>query len=398
MLRYFELLLSMGMAWALSGIIRFSLPGKRKSPDAPFAVLVLSIFLLSILDNLFHPDLLPMQVLRYIFPLTRLSYFLIGPSLWLYVKVLLEGEYKPKATSLFHLLPFVIWLVHILMEPSSIHPKIQFGKEPDLFSIPDGILPFSFLWSISKNLSRLIYSAAILVLLRRHERKLPDRVSSIHSGNTLSWLGALVVLYTGIYLLDSLIHLTVSEMSLLAQVTADIGRSLPAVLFVFLFSFFSEDQKVLAESEEGTDPEKSLPRDSCSGKAEGASVPKYVKSGMGTEECGALYGELYRYIESSKAYLDSDLTLGTLAEQMGETRHRLSEAINRESGKRFFSFINGFRLEEFRDAVKTDRYPDYTILAVAFECGFRSSSAFYSLVRKELGTTPKALVKEIRYH
>jgi AraC-like DNA-binding protein len=397
MYRYFELMLAMGTAWSLSGIIRFSLPQNRKSPDAAFAVLVLSVFLLSILDNLLRPHLIPMSTLRFVYPLTRLSYFLVGPALWLYVRALLEGEFRLKASSLLHLLPFIIWLIYILMEPSSIHPKIRFGENPGAPAPPGNgpLISLSFFWSLSKNLSRLFYSAAILVLLRRHKRKLPDRVSSIHSGNTLSWLGALVVFYTGIYLLNSLIHLTVPEESLFAQVSAAVGRSLPAVLFVFLFSLLSEDQPVLAERTEGTLPEEMCPPLESPGK-EGVSAPKYEKSGMGTEESRVLYDKLYRHIEHSKAYLDPELTLGMLADQMGETRHRLSEVINREAGKRFFSFINGFRLEEFRDAVRRSRYPDYTMLAVAFECGFRSSSAFYSLVKRELGTTPKALVKEIR--
>ncbi len=391
MYRYFELLLAMGTAWSLSGIIRFSVPGKRRSPDSPYAVLVLTVFLLSILDNLLRPHLIPMAALHYIYPLTRLSYFLVGPALWLYVKVLLKEDFRLKASSLLHLIPFLIWLVYILMEPSSIHPKIQFGESPNIVADAGDLasLPFHILWTLSKNVSRLIYCAAILILLRAHYRSLPDRVSSIHSRNTLSWLGTLVVFYTGLYLLNFLISVTVSEESLFAQVSAAVGRSLPAVLFVFLFALFSEDQPVLAERQ-GKEHKVDVPEES-----EKAHTPKYEKSGMGAEESRALYRALNRHIETSRAYLDPELTLDLLAEQMGETRHRLSEVINRESGKRFFSFINGFRLKEFQDAVKTERYPDYMILAVAFECGFRSSSAFYSLVKKELGTTPRALVRKI---
>ena len=395
MFRYFELLLAMGAAWAFSGIIRFSLPKNRKAPDAVFAVVVIGVFLLCILDNLLRPHLLPMAVLQFIYPVTRVSYLLVGPALWFYVKVLLEDGFKLKRSALLHLIPFAIWFLNILMEPSTIHPKIQFGENPNLSDGPESsLIPFEFLWSLSKNLSRLIYSAVILVILRRHSRRLPDRVSSIHSRNTLSWLGYLVVFYTAIYLLGSLIHLTVPEESLFAQVFAAVGRSLPAVLFVFLFSLFSEDQPILGLKE---DPgsEKADEKGVTGNINDQNEGPKYEKSGLSEEESGILFRNLVDHIMQTKAYLDPELTLDMLATQMGETRHRLSEAINRESGKRFFSFINGFRLEEFREAVKSERYPDYTILAVAFECGFRSSSAFYSLVKKELGTTPKALVNDI---
>ena len=324
-----------------------------------------------------------MGVLKLIYPLTRLSYFLVGPALLFYVRILLNGNFRLKKASLLHLIPFFIWLIYILLNPASIHPKIPFG-ENQAVTTPQRVspvLPFSFFWDLSKNLSRLLYSGAILVLLRRNREELPDRVSSINSRNTLSWLGTLVIFYTGIYLFNSLIALIFPDESLFNQVAAAIGRSLPAVLFVFLFTLYSEDQPILAEREN----EKAPP-----------TTAKYEKSGIGDSESKSLYSELNKHIEKSGAYLDPELTLDMLADQMGETRHRLSEVINRESGKKFFSYINAFRLNEFREAVRSGRYPDFTILAVAFECGFRSSSVFYSLVKKELGTTPKALVREIR--
>lgn len=380
MYRYFELILAMGTAWAISGILRFSHPVKRKSPDAPFVIAVIIVFLLSIFDNLLRPHLLSMSVLRFIYPVTRLSYYLVGPALWFYVRILLKDNFELKAGSLLHLFPFLFWFIYVLIEPASLHPEIPFGETSSVGAAQPASPVFSlaFLWDVSANLSRLLYSAAILVLLRKNKKQLPDRVSSINSRNTLSWLGNLVIFYTGIYLISSLIYLIFPVESQLVQITAAVGRSLPAVLFVFLFSFFSQDQPILAEKEEFL------------------AARKYEKSGMTDIESRTLYSELNEHITEKKVYLEPELTLEMLAQQMGETRHRLSEVINREAGKKFYNFINDFRLNEFRDAVKEDRYPDYTIIAIAFECGFRSSSAFYSLIKKELGTTPKALVQEIQ--
>lgn len=389
MYRYFELFLAMGVAWSLSGILRFSLPQNRKSADAPYAVMVITVFLLSILDNLLRPHLLPMGVLHFIYPLTRVSYYLVGPALWAYVQVLLKKDFKFRYRTLLHLIPFLVWFTYVLIEPAALHPKIPFGESASLSTESTGspFLSLSFLWDLSASLSRLIYSVVILITLRRHTCTLPDRVSDINSRNTISWLGYLLIFYTGLYLMNSIIQLIFHEGALPTQISAGISRSLPAVLCVFLFSIFSEDQPILTDIEL---PEDSMP------SGEAVKGKKYEKSGMSDEECRSLYPELLRHIERSKAYVNPELTLNMLAEQMGETRHRLSELINRESGRKFFTFINMFRLEEFKEAVKTGRYPDYTILAIAMECGFSSSSAFYSLIRKELGTTPKALVKEIQ--
>ena len=44
MYRYFELILAMGTAWALSGILRFTLPKNRKTPDSAYAIAVIIVF------------------------------------------------------------------------------------------------------------------------------------------------------------------------------------------------------------------------------------------------------------------------------------------------------------------------------------------------------------------
>ncbi|MDC7227624.1 MAG: helix-turn-helix transcriptional regulator [Spirochaetales bacterium] len=386
MYRYFELILAMGTAWAVSGILHFTRKENRNSPEAGFSVAVILVFLLNIFDNLLRPHLIPMSALQFIYPVTRLSYFLVGPVLFFYVRVLLNGNLKLKPEAFFHLIPFATWFIYVLIDPASLNPEIPFGSNTGIVieHKVSPLFPFKFYWDLSINLSRLIYLLIIINILRRHKKQLPDMVSDINRRNTLSWLGTLVAVYTGLYLLNSLIYLIFPEDLLFTQVAAAVGRSLPAVLFVFLFSIFSENQNIVNYDD------KNKPD-----KTESLSGQKYEKSGISDNESRDLYNALCSYLEQTKPYLDSELTLDMLAEQFGETRHRLSEVINRESGRRFFSFINNYRLREYRDAVKNDRYPDYTIIAVAFECGFRSSSAFYSYIKKELDMTPKQLVREI---
>ncbi|MGD1821615.1 MAG: AraC family transcriptional regulator [Pleomorphochaeta sp.] len=41
------------------------------------------------------------------------------------------------------------------------------------------------------------------------------------------------------------------------------------------------------------------------------------------------------------------------------------------------------------------KYPNFTLLAIYIECGFKSSSSFYSIVKEEYGVTPKVLTNQI---
>ncbi|MGB5444375.1 MAG: helix-turn-helix transcriptional regulator, partial [Psychromonas sp.] len=189
----------------------------------------------------------------------------------------------------------------------------------------------------------------------------------------------LIVFYTIIYFLAFLSFIFFSEENISYQSYSAFARNIPPILFVFFFSIFALKQHKLPEIQINNNKE---------------SENKYSKSGINKKECDKLYLKIRKHIECSKLYLDPELTLNELAEHMGETRHRVSEAINRGTSTKFYSFINAFRLEEFIEAVKSNRFPDYTIISIAFECGFGSSSTFYKLFKKEYNITPKQFLED----
>jgi AraC-like DNA-binding protein len=391
MYEIFQIILAMGTAWAISGLLRLSVFKRNTDTDAKYASAVIFVFLLTILDNLLRPSFISMSFLRVIYPVTRLSYFLVGPILYLYTQILLKENFKLKFRDLLHLIPFGVWFVYVILDPNSINPAISFGVDnvnsPAIKLRPE--FSFSFIWDLTLNMSRLIYSGIILWMLNRHGKSIKDEYSTINRTTTLSWFKYLVLFYTGIYLLNSVLNLSFPIENQMVQIFSAIVRGLPAVLFVFFFSLFSEDQRKLVEvnfaTEEGHREQEEIKNET-----------KYKKSGTSDNEIKELYSQIYEYVKDSKIYLDSNLTLNILSEKMGLSRHKVSEAINRESKKRFYLFINDFRLREFIDAIKTDRYPSFTIISIAYECGFGSSSGFYNMVKNEYGVTPKALVEEIR--
>jgi AraC-like DNA-binding protein len=378
----------MGAAWAISGLLRISFTKKHNDPDSPYAFGVILIFLLTILDNLLRPTFIPMIILRSIYPITRLSYFLVGPSLLLYTSILLRRDFKLNRKYLLHLLPFIIGFIYITIDPASMNPSTAFASESlaPKSNIQNPIFSFSAIWDFSMNLSRLSYSFLILVMIKKHKESVEDKFSTLNTKTTLSWFKYLVIFYTAIYLIFSILNILLPNDSLAFQISGAMTRSLPAVLFVFLFPFFSEEQVILVNN---TTKEEEIINNSETKES------KYKKSGTSEDEIKSIYLEVCQYLENSKIYLESDLTLNTLSDKVGITRHKLSESINREANKRFYLFINDFRLKEFINSIRINKYPSYTIISIAYECGFGSSSGFYNMVKSEYGMTPKALVKEI---
>ena len=103
---------------------------------------------------------------------------------------------------------------------------------------------------------------------------------------------------------------------------------------------------------------------------------------------------LNSYMEEEKPYLNSNLSLRILAEELNLQPNSLSWLINNEFGKNFNEYINSYRLEAFKIKVVSEEYRHLTLLGLAFECGFNSKSSFNTIFKKEIGMTPKAYQKQ----
>lgn len=370
-----DLLLAMGFAWMISGISLIILNQKKTANIWP-AIHLLLVFGLTLLDNFLKVEMLPEKSL-FLLSFSRNAYFLIGPFLLLYTWSLV-GRVELKAIYLLNLLPFVVTVIHSIINPSTLHP-LQ-GNEA---SVPHSASILFFLKDLLSVLLRAIYCAVVLRIIRSHARSVPDFYSRKTFRNTLSWLYYVVLIYLVLFLFNSVVLLIPPETEQLRQFAATIVRLVPSLLFIFFFALFAQNQP-LVESAPKTGTDKGQESDR-----------KYRTSGLDTNESGKVFQRLQETLTGEKLYLNPDLTLGDLAGSLGESRHRLSEVINSESGENFYGYINDFRLKEFFSAIDENRFPVYTILAVALECGFKSTSAFYSFFRKKTGKTPREYMKEV---
>ncbi|MBX9852438.1 MAG: AraC family transcriptional regulator [Cytophagaceae bacterium] len=105
-----------------------------------------------------------------------------------------------------------------------------------------------------------------------------------------------------------------------------------------------------------------------------------------------LYNKAVQYIEEKKLYLDSEITIGEIAEELKVSMHQLSYAINTVGQKNFFEFINNYRINEARKLLKSSSV-NFTIEAIAFDSGFGSKAAFNRTFKKYIGITPSEYAK-----
>lgn len=96
---------------------------------------------------------------------------------------------------------------------------------------------------------------------------------------------------------------------------------------------------------------------------------------------------------SDEPFLDPDLSLKGLADQLDMHPNKLSWLINDRLDQNFNEYINGFRLEAFKEKALLPTNAHLTLLAIAYESGFNSKTVFNTFFKKKMGMTPRAWVK-----
>ncbi len=102
---------------------------------------------------------------------------------------------------------------------------------------------------------------------------------------------------------------------------------------------------------------------------------------------------LEHLIIEQKRFLDSNLTLDKIAEELSLSKSYLSRVINAEMGVGFVDFVNTLRVDEAKNYLLNPDFSLYTLESIGLEAGFNSKSAFYASFKKITGQTPTEFKK-----
>ena len=104
---------------------------------------------------------------------------------------------------------------------------------------------------------------------------------------------------------------------------------------------------------------------------------------------------LQRLMRDERAYQSEDLTVASLAARLAVPEYRLRRLINQRLGHRNFNaFVNGFRLDEARDALADPARRGLPVLTIALEAGFQSIGPFNRAFKADTGLTPTEFRRE----
>ncbi|MBX2925694.1 MAG: helix-turn-helix transcriptional regulator [Chitinophagaceae bacterium] len=115
---------------------------------------------------------------------------------------------------------------------------------------------------------------------------------------------------------------------------------------------------------------------------------KYQYSNLSDNESLQIHNQLLKILESEKPFLNPELTLAELAKLIPTHPNKLSEVINKYEQKNFYDLINGRRIHEFFRLLNMPESKQYTLISLAYDCGFNSKASFNRNFKKYTGKTP----------
>lgn len=101
---------------------------------------------------------------------------------------------------------------------------------------------------------------------------------------------------------------------------------------------------------------------------------------------------LMKLMTDQLCFLDCNLNLVKLSTLIDLTPHQLSYVINTGFNMNFFQFVNQYRIEKAKELL-INNSKNYTILAIAYDSGFNSKTAFNTTFKKITGQTPTEFLK-----
>ena len=311
--------------------------------------------------------------------------FTYGPLLYIYIKFLTIENLKFKWTYWLHFLPFIVVFVSAIVLVGK--PVIRL----DNFWAIDPFLSFRLIYGVSFFISVTAYSVIAFILISRHQKNIHNLFSYTSEKITLSWLKIVAISFYVTYVMVFIIGVYVIFQGPIPY-DPTIVSYFGLTVFAFAFSVYGFKQPGIFN--ELYARRKRAHEETVQAPESAIKEAKYERSGLKMKDAEKYQKALLKFMREEKPYLDGDLTIHDLSEQLNIPRHYLTQIINENLFKNFYTFINEFRVEEVKSMLTDKAYTKYTLTTIAYEAGFNSKSSFNSVFKTLVGKTPSQYREE----
>ena len=327
---------------------------------------------------------------------------LFAPLIFLYVVSLTGGQINKH--SLLHFTPFALYVLYLIptfyvlpfAERISFITEAQAGKS------------FSYnVYLVARALYFVLYLGLSFRVLRRYSSRIQDLFSSVERIN-FSWLRNVLVAMA-IWWVPQFITTLSPFFGYLNLPVVNMIIGFLGALWMYLLgyvAFLKADPFVMnvispvvpmsatqaaqlaAQHEQYEQHERAILNISRQGF-------DAKESALVSPESAILLEQFKLFMETEKPFLDSELNLQRLSEQIGVPAYRLSQMMNSHLHQNFFDVINQYRVEEWK-RLMSEGSASGTIQELAFQVGINSKSSFNTAFKKHTGQTPSEYRAELR--
>lgn len=310
--------------------------------------------------------------------------FLLGPFLLFYIRSLILPANKIIKPLLFHLIPFYVYWITISI-PISLNISFGIFKEyhnqyvyiADYINLLENSYFFLYIWF------------SILLIQRIQKARL--QFYSFLEINNLKWISYLIIGFSVIVIFDS--FLSVYEL-IYSIISWNIGIVI-AFAFVILYCVlgykgYYQSQILLPDflivKNQTTSNDEILEESRI------VSTPVRQLDSYTKEEIEFLKLKLIEILTQKKLYLKESLSLSDIAEELDISDKKLSELLNQHLNTNFYNIINDYRVAEVKERILDETNKKYTLLSIAYQCGFQSKTSFNRVFKLKTGMSPSKYI------
>lgn len=290
--------------------------------------------------------------------------FLFGPLFYLYFRNVFGGKYFRKK-DLFHLIVFAI---AVIFSSSLLFASLEWKQDLLAKKQTLGISYYYLIdWIGIAHMSiYLFFNFRDFYALSRTEPEVK---------NWFRWVNG----FFAAFILSYLSYFILSKFSFFNP-SWDYAISFSMMFFIYFLAWFGYMQpKVFS----GFNLFESRINDSVAN----TETKKYKNSPVSSMVGAELAEKINEIMDQKKLYLESDISLDTLARSCGFSKHHISQVINENMKMNFFEYINSLRINEAKELLTRPK-EELTIIEIAYQVGYNNKVSFNKAFKNITGVTP----------
>ncbi len=311
------------------------------------------------------------------FRTTKINYMLfdvtliIGPLLYFYVKSLTKARFRFRRIDWIHFVPVSLFVCYevFMWTYDAMQPGFHLSQNGYWMENIDWVYvaPFSVWFGYS---SQLLYYAFAVQAYWLYRERIKEHFSNTYQVE-LNWIRHFLTAYIALFALLSIMEIIDEHISNLHWTQHWWGHLAGALvmLFVGIKGYFTDLSKLYQLTF-------------------GIKKEEVVQTDVERQKLEEQKAKLLQHIETAKPYFNPELTLRELAREINTTTANLSKTINAGFDKNFKDFINEYRIEAVKERLKKGDTEQFTLLSIAFDCGFNSKATFNRTFKKFTHHTP----------